>query len=105
MNQSTKRSRSETSTGSQETVDTESTTLVSVRLPTSDVEALRLAAQAGGRTVAHHIRRGVQRELAALRSDPDFVLSVRAHSAAIELLISELNIDIDPHKTPTELDV
>lgn len=73
--------------------DSGATTLVSVRIPTTDVEALRLAAYAGGKTVAHHIRRGVQRELAELRSDHEFVERVKEHQAVLDDLVAQLEND------------
>ncbi len=65
-------------------------TLVSVRIPNGDLEALRTAASATGRPVAHLIRRGIGRELAELRRDPAFVTELRARRDELDKLVSDL---------------
>lgn len=73
----------------------QSMTLVSVRVPTGDVEALRLAATATGGSVAHLIRRGVQRELAELRRDAKFLNEIRARRDELDRLVADLEQPID----------
>ena len=89
--------REQVESGDGESHDPPSTILVSVRLPSTDVEALRLAAYAGGETVAHHIRRGVQRELAELRNDREFVDRVKAHQAALEDMVEKMEVSSQTH--------
>lgn len=69
-------------------------TLVSVRIPAGDLEALRIAAAATGGSVAHLIRSGVQRELTELRRDPSFMDDLRARRDELSRLVADLEENV-----------
>lgn len=65
-------------------------TLVSVRIPSGDLDALRLAARAKNQSVAHLIRSGVRRELSKLRRDPGFIEEIRSRRDELDRLVADL---------------
>lgn len=67
------------------------TTLTSVRIPTSDLNALRLVAETAGGSVANEIRLALQAHLGQLKSDPVFIEKVRAKRAEFDRFVSEVN--------------
>lgn len=75
--------------------DDQAMTLVSVRIPDSDLAALRLAALATRGSVAHEIRLGIQMRLGELRKDPDFIDEVKSKRDALSRLVDDL--ETDPH--------
>lgn len=65
------------------------TSLISARIATTDLEALRLVAATEGTSVAHEIRTAIAERLHLLRTDPEFVDRVRAQQAALAQLVGQ----------------
>ena len=65
-------------------------TLISVGVPTEDLETLRLVAAGTGGSVAHLIRSGIQCKLAELRNDRSFVDKLEARRGMLHQHVADL---------------